>query len=63
MLEETEIDMQPFLVAYDHFKRAIWTLEVEQKGVEAGVCTQWLVDRLEFAGYSGVKVTPRASRH
>ena len=60
--DEVEADLQPQLVAYDHGKKALWVLEVEEKGVEAGVGVAWLAEKLEFAGYAGVKVTLRSDR-
>ena len=45
------------LVAYNQNKNALWTLEVDHKGVDAGVGASWLVDKLELAGYTGTKIT------
>ena len=47
--EEIEDDLSPVLVAYDHGKKALWTLEVDEKGVEAGIGVEWLHRKLEFA--------------
>ena len=55
--DEAESDLSPVLVAYDHGQYALWTLEVEEKGVESGIGVAWLVEKLNFAGYSGCKVT------
>ena len=60
--QEEEQDLSPILVAYDHGKRALWVLEVYKKGVEAGVGVKWLAAKLEFAGYTGVKVTLRSDQ-
>ena len=60
--EEAEDDLSPILIAYDNDKGAIWALEVEHKGVDSGVGVSWLVDRLEAAGYAGMKITIKSDQ-
>ena len=60
--EELEDDLSPILIAYDHRTRAIWTLEVDAKGIEAGVGTSWLVAKLDMAGYAGMRITIRSDQ-
>ena len=45
------------LVAYEHKTKLLWVLEVNQKGVDSGIAADWLVEKLQVAGYGGVKVT------
>ena len=60
--EEQEADLSPILIAYDHRTRAIWTLEVDAKGIEAGVGTSWLVAKLDMSGYAGMRITIRSDQ-
>ena len=54
--EEAEEDMRAILVCYDHSKKGLWALPVEDKGANADV-VKWVVDKLDEAGYTGVPVT------
>ena len=60
--EEAEVGVSPILIAYDHGSCAVWTLEVESKGVETNVGVDWLVAKLDMAGYAGVKITIRSDQ-
>ena len=60
--EETEEGVAPILIAFDHNSGAIWTLEVDKKGVESGIGVDWLTSRLDMAGYAGVKITIRSDQ-
>ena len=51
------VAISPVLVAYDHGKMALWVLEVDHKGVDAGIGASWFADKLELAGYAGVEIT------
>ena len=55
--DEKEESTSPMLVAVDKRTGAIWALEVDSKGVDSGAGATWLVDRLNFAGCKGKKVT------
>ena len=46
---ETEDDLSPLLVAYDHRQFSLWILEVEEKGVGTEVGVAWLAQKLQFA--------------
>ena len=55
--EEAEEDLAPVLVVYDNNYESIWAMEVDAKGVEAGVGIEWLVEKLDMSGYHGTKIT------
>ena len=55
--EEADDKTAPVLVAYEHKTKSLWVLEVEHKGADTGVAADWLVEKLQIAGYGGVKVT------
>ena len=55
--DDKEEAVSPVLVAVDKGTGAIWALEVDKKGVSDGVGAKWLVDKLNVAGYHGMKVT------
>ena len=54
--------MAPILIAFDHNSGAIWTLEVDKKGVDSGIGVDWLTSMLDMAGYAGVKITIRSDQ-
>ena len=58
--EEAEEDVSPVLVAYDSSCKSIWVMEVEHKGVDAHVGVEWLHEKLQMAGYGGVKITVKS---
>ena len=60
--EEVEEETAPILIAYDHKTQAIWAIEVDHKGVDAGIGAAWLVERLQVAGYGGTKITIRSDQ-
>ena len=60
--EESEDGVAPILIAFDHTSGAIWTLEVDKKGVESSIGVDWLASRLDMAGYAGVKITIRSDQ-
>ena len=37
-------------------------MEVDSKGVDTGAGVKWLYDKLNFAGYSGMKITVRSDQ-
>ena len=45
------------MVAYEHKTKSLWVLEVDHKGVDSGIAADRLVEKLQVAGYGGVKVT------
>ena len=54
--EEESDEMCPVIVAYDNQKYDVWALPIEKKGaVEAAV--QWMVAKMDLAGYRGMPVT------
>ena len=58
--EEIEDGTPPILVAVDgnsQSTKAMWSLQVDAKGVEANVGVEWLYKKLEFAGYSSMMIT------
>ena len=60
--EDAEEGTKPVLVAVDRITGAIWALEVDGKGVDTGAGVKWLNEKLNMAGYSGVKVTLRSDQ-
>ena len=44
-------------MAYEHKTKSLWVWEVDRKGVDPGIAADWLVEKLQVAGYGGVKVT------
>ena len=54
-LSEPETDTIPSLVTCDNKGKSIWTLPVDQKGVDEKAVT-WIIERPEAAGYAGGKV-------
>ena len=60
--DETEEATKQDLVAVDRISGAIWALEVDGKGVDTGASVKWLDEKLNMAGYSGVKVTIRSDQ-
>ena len=60
--EETEEGTSPVLVAVDRQTGGIWALEVDGKGIDTGAGVKWLNERLNMAGYSGVKITIRSDQ-
>ena len=55
--EEVDDKTAPVLVAYEHKTKSLWVLEVDHKGADSGIAADWLVEKLQVAGYGGVKVT------
>ena len=60
--DETEEATSPVLVVVDAMTESIWALEVDAKGLDTGAGVEWLVGKLDFAGYSGVKITVRSDQ-
>ena len=55
--EEADEHMASVLVAYEHKTKSLWVLDVDHKGVDSGIAADWLVEKLQIAGYGGSKVT------
>ena len=47
--------MQAILIGYDHAKSGFWALPVDRKGAQEET-VEWIVGRLDEAGYAGVPV-------
>lgn len=60
--EDAEEGVPPILVACDDSTDAVWAMQVDSKGVEAGVGVDWLFGKLEFAGYSGMRITIKSDQ-
>ena len=56
MGEEATEGTPPVLIAWDDGHRALWALPVDHKGAEEYV-VNWLVRKIDEAGYSGVPLT------
>ena len=54
--EEATEGTPPVLIAWDDGHRALWALPVDHKGAEEYV-VNWLVRKIDEAGYSGVPLT------
>ena len=59
--EEEEEDMRPILVAHDDDKEAIWVIAIDRKGPTM-TAVKWLVDKIDEAGYAGMKVTIKSDQ-
>ena len=60
--DEKEAETAAIMIAYEHKTKAIWALEVDHKGVDAGTGADWLVERLQVAGYGGTKITLKSDQ-
>jgi len=60
--DEKEAETAAIMIAYEHKTKAIWALEVDHKGVDAGTGADWLVERLQVAGYGGTKITSKSDQ-
>ena len=60
--EEADVKTAPILAACEHKTKSLWALEVDHKGVDSGIAVDWLVEKLQVAGYGGVKVTSKSDR-
>ena len=59
--DDAEEDMKAILICYDHSKKGLWALPVEQKGAQEDV-VKWVHDKLEESGYAGVPVTLKSDQ-
>ena len=59
--EDSETDMCPVRIMYDHTLKAIWALPVESKGVVDYV-VKWCVETLDNAGYTKSRITIKSGQ-
>ena len=58
---EAESDVIKVLVLYDHHMKAVHATQVKQKGPLEEV-TEWVLQRLDFAGYAGCEITLKSDQ-
>ena len=59
--EEIEDDMCPVLVAYEDTTKALWVLQVEEKGADH-LAVNYIADKLEHYGFSGCRITIKSDQ-
>ena len=59
--EEMEDAMRPVLVAYEDTTKALWVLQVDEKGVDH-LAVNYIVDQLGHSGFSGCRITTKSDQ-